>query len=961
MKTIIRAIILFGSLLELCVAIGCKQFTADIDEYLNYWSSEAFIKSSIIETQVQTDVTGVASVASDKDVTVTLKLQNPQSFRFVMPSASETRNIVNFLHFTGTKPQVGIDYELKQTAEDTLQFIYKAGFLKKYEWGEQDLSSVITLYADDGRLFNNPFTLNIKSNTPPAKPCFTVAKTRSTPAYYVLCFSVPGMDKQAPGGLVHKDITHIEVNGTSYAFSVNEAQRTFVKPEDGAFITASEVKKLSEPEADELPTSSWVLYYKTDVEVKDGSAKKGYTVHLADAKGLISEILNANTKPNKAETETIRITKGEQLIGLSGDGSSEGTAFVIKAEPDTPEAMLEVKSMTAAATVHCTVTDTSSALSMQYDGNPVTVPLPLNGENEKPYKLEYYTDGTDFSATPVKTVYYKVIRAYTVSFNANSGSYSGGSDTVSKVVLHGATVYEPDPLPEKAGYTVDGWYQTSDCSGPAWNFATSTVTDNMTLYANWSLAEITINDTDPNAWLLLKQKVEDQAAPSVIIINGTITAPSSNQHIKVSRTVTIKGQTGKTIDKLDANNRTHIFEISGNGKLTLEKLTLQNGKNKNGAGLGGAIYCAGAELTVIDSSIQTCTAKRGAGIYAKEVTTGSGDSGSSIILTNTNIQGCTATEEGGGIYYQKSMLKMHGCIIGGDSTALGNKATAGGGIYFKDCTGFELTGGAVKNNTVTNGNGGGLDFAAFSLSEPAEYVISGCTISANSIAITDTIRQYSGGGIAIMNIKIKLTITDCTIEGNTIEGNTIQGTADKEPQGAGIWLGNAADCTIERTEIKDNKAYQTGSPTTPLGTGGGLWISGGILNIKSGTKIDSNAAKKGRGLYIFAQNNILSTVTMSGTAKINENNDVFLGKNLLYPSKNAAITIADALDPEGGIAACLTPEVYPEPAHPDIQVLKEATPALISGNHSKFTVTKQTIPILKEWKVDTDGKLKPKP
>jgi len=861
MKTIIRAIILFGSLLELCVAIGCKQFTADIDEYLNYWSSEAFIKSSIIETQVQTDVTGVASVASDKDVTVTLKLQNPQSFRFVMPSASETRNIVNFLHFTGTKPQAGIDYELKQTAEDTLQFIYKAGFLKKYEWGEQDLSSVITLYADDGRLFNNPFTLNIKSNTPPAKPCFTVAKTRSTPAYYVLCFSVPGMDKQAPGGLVHKDITHIEVNGTSYTFSVNEAQRTFVKPEDGAFITASEVKKLSEPEADELPTSSWVLYYKTDVEVKDGSAKKGYTVHLADAKGLISEVLNANTKPNKAETETIRITKGEQLIGLSGDGSSEGTAFVIKAEPDTPEAMLEVKSMTTAATVHCTVTDTSSALSMQYDGNPVTVPLPLNGENEKTYKLEYYTDGTDFSATPVKTVYYKVIRAYTVSFNANSGSYSGGSDTVSEVVLHGATVYEPDPLPEKAGYTVDGWYQTSDCSGPAWNFATSTVTDNMTLYANWSLAEITINNTDPNAWLLLKQKVEDQAAPSVIIINGTITAPSSNQHIKVSRTVTIKGQTGKTIDKLDANNRTHIFEISGNGKLTLEKLTLQNGKNS--AGLGGAIYCAGAELTVIDSSIQTCTAKR---------------------------------------------------------------------------------------------DGGGLDFAAFSLSEPAEYVISGCTISANSIAITDTIRQYSGGGIAIMNIKIKLTITDCTIE-----GNTIQGTADKEPQGAGIWLGNAADCTIERTEIKDNKTYQTGSPTTPLGTGGGLWISGGILNIKSGTKIDSNAAKKGRGLYIFAQNNILSTVTMSGTAKINENNDVFLGKNLLYPSKNAAITIADALDPEGGIAACLTPEVYPEPAHPDIQVLKEATPALISGNHSKFTVTKQTIPILKEWKVDTDGKLKPKP
>ena len=69
----------------------CKQFNADIDEYLSYWSAEAFIRSASIEAVTQTDVTGVASVASEKDVTVTLKVQNPKSFRFALPSASETR------------------------------------------------------------------------------------------------------------------------------------------------------------------------------------------------------------------------------------------------------------------------------------------------------------------------------------------------------------------------------------------------------------------------------------------------------------------------------------------------------------------------------------------------------------------------------------------------------------------------------------------------------------------------------------------------------------------------------------------------------------------------------------------------------------------------------------------------------------------------------------------------------
>ncbi|MGP1431805.1 MAG: InlB B-repeat-containing protein, partial [Treponema sp.] len=458
----------------------CKQFTTDIDEYLSYWAAEAFIKSSNIEAATQTDITGMVSVASANDVTVTLKVQNPKSFRFVMPSSSETRNIVNFAHLTGATPAVGTDYELKQIAGDTLNLIYKAGFLKNYEWGRQDLSSTIKLYADDGRPFKQTFTVNIKANTPPPLPVFTVAKTAGTPAYYVLCIRVPEMDAPVQGGLLHKDLTRIEINGTSYALSVNEKQHTFVKPEDGNFITAGEVERIPEPDASPVPAGGWILYYKTDVEVKEGAVKKEYTVRLADAGGLVSQILNASTKPNKAEHENIHITKGN-LFGGSG---SESNPVVIGTNSEGAE--LAISSPTANTTVHCTVSEIGGSVT-RYNGNPVTIPLPLNGAGEKKYKLEYYTDGEGFAATPVKTVYYRIAVIHTVTFDANGGTYEGGATAVSKTALHGTAISEPNPLPKKTGYGLTGWYKDAACSaGQAWNSATDTVTGDMTLYAQWT-------------------------------------------------------------------------------------------------------------------------------------------------------------------------------------------------------------------------------------------------------------------------------------------------------------------------------------------------------------------------------------------------------------------------------------------------------------------------------------------
>ncbi|UTC48133.1 InlB B-repeat-containing protein [Treponema vincentii] len=481
-----KAFIIVTGILFTLLSAACRPFTADIGSYLGYWSSEAFVVSADINAETQNDASGMVSVASAKDVIITLKVQNPKSFKLVMPSASETRNIVDFAQLTGTKPVVDSDYTLEQPDDDrkVLTLTYKAGFLQNSEWGEKDVSSTITLYADDGREFKYPYTFKIKANTPPATPGFTVAKTKDLPAYYVLCITVPDMDKKVQGSrLLHKDITRIEVNGTPYPFSVNEAENRFEKPESGLFMSYSAVEKLDDSDAADVPTGGWVLYYKTDVEVREGAAKKDYTVRLADAKGLVSGILNASTKPNKAEAEKVDITKGN--ISGSGSGSSEGDPVIIAC--DSTGAALKVSSATAGVTVHGTLTDTGTAESTQYNGNPITVPLPLNSDGEKTYKLEYYTDGEGFARTDVKTVYYKILKGHTVTFDANSGEYPDGTTAVSKVALHGMAVSAPDPRPKKQGFGVTGWYKDKACSaGKAWNFATDTVTGDMTLYAQWT-------------------------------------------------------------------------------------------------------------------------------------------------------------------------------------------------------------------------------------------------------------------------------------------------------------------------------------------------------------------------------------------------------------------------------------------------------------------------------------------
>ena len=342
-------------------------------------------------------------------------------------------------------------------------------------------------------------------------------------------------------------------------------------------------------------------------------------------------------------------------------------------------------------------------------------------------------------------------------------------------------------------------------------------------------------------WKTLKQKIEasDVEDGDEFLVQNTITATSATDNygaISVTKKITVKG-TGST-PVLNASSLSRIFTVENGGKLTLENLTLKNGK--------AASSGEGAQ---------------GGGILVK--------AGCKAHLKNCIIKNCEATGAGGGIY-SVGELVLDGSTIGGASAFDGNKSKDGGGICLKGSAGMTLQNCIIKNNEVTDGEGGGICFDSGSYGS-SEYTITGGEISYNKIKMTDSILTRSGGGLAIANMQIKVVIDSCTIEGNTIEG-----VSGKNPRGAGLWLGNDAQTTIKgASRIKDNKLHETGNPNSFIGTGGGIQIDGGTLTVQGSTVISGNGAKDGGGIY--AQNN--TTVDAEITLTNTEINSCVAGEN----------------------------------------------------------------------------------
>ena len=308
-----RKFITFITVISFSLIFACCQpYAADIEEFLSYWSSEAAVTGFKITSEYYRNDVGVVCLPSDRDATVILTVRNPKKFRFVMPTTvSDAAAVIRFPGLP-SPPSPGTDYTLTQSVPDTLELKYKSDFLKKYEWGTADIGPVITLKSDDGRPFSQTFRTNIMVNTlPPEITKITIAKTKGSPAYYVVCCKINGskiLDPVNSGGKLHGDIVALRVTkdgGTEETIPISVNGTGFdITHSGGELLPRTNVTELFSDSSYTVPSGQWVVYLKTNIQPYDPAAALPHTyrIRLADTKNLMSGAKETRTLGYSVDT-----------------------------------------------------------------------------------------------------------------------------------------------------------------------------------------------------------------------------------------------------------------------------------------------------------------------------------------------------------------------------------------------------------------------------------------------------------------------------------------------------------------------------------------------------------------------------------------------------------------------------------------------------------------------------------
>ena len=275
----------------------CRQYAADIEEFLSYWSSEASVTGFKINSEHYINDVGVVCLPSAGDATVILTVRNPKKFRFIMPTTVSDAAAVICFPGLSSPPSPGTDYTLTQSAPDTLELTYKSDFLKKYEWGTANIGPVITLKSDDGRQFSQTFSTNIEVNTlPPEITKITIAKTTGSPVCYVVCCEIDGAKILEPvnsGGKLHGDIVALRVTkdgGAEELIPIGVNTTGFDTTHSGGkLLPPGSATPLFSGPSYVVPSGQWVVYLKTGITLDNSAAlPHTYRIRLADTKNLTS-------------------------------------------------------------------------------------------------------------------------------------------------------------------------------------------------------------------------------------------------------------------------------------------------------------------------------------------------------------------------------------------------------------------------------------------------------------------------------------------------------------------------------------------------------------------------------------------------------------------------------------------------------------------------------------------------
>ena len=319
----------------------------------------------------------------------------------------------------------------------------------------------------------------------------------------------------------------------------------------------------------------------------------------------------------------------------------------------------------------------------------------------------------------------------------------------------------------------------------------------------------------------------------------------------ITNTVVIEGN-GATITRDDGPAQTpnaafRILHVQGAGNLTIDHLTVSNGKIVSSESGGAGIYNDGATLVVVSSNIignkvsNSFVAKGGGILSAGDTTvTDSVISGNEATTTSNSTQPYGLHSGGGGIAAKGGRLKVQNTTIKQNTVSSTMNLSATPLVRSNAALDPRLAAlAAAHPNTVldsdlgTNSLGGGILVAGdpgllSSLTGPVTTV-TGSTISANSVSASSPptgAATAAGGGIGqadfstLFSNQVPDTVVDTTVINTTIASNTLAAagaTAVTDGGGIGIYGGSNDKILVVNATIAENSggvaAQGTGTTT----------------------------------------------------------------------------------------------------------------------------------------------------
>ncbi len=362
----------------------------------------------------------------------------------------------------------------------------------------------------------------------------------------------------------------------------------------------------------------------------------------------------------------------------------------------------------------------------------------------------------------------------------------------------------------------------------------------------------------------------------------------------IASNITINGNNA-TIERSSAGGTLYfrIFSVNPNRTLTLNNVTIRNGRTPDGggsaSGMGGGIASFGT-VVVNNSTISGNRTGDGTGGGQGGGIANAGTGG--LTITNSTISSNAAGQNGiGGGIYNGGTLNISNSTISGNTVGAGSGG--GGGIYNNSGATMNLTDTWISNNTAGNSTSGGDGGGIYNGSSVTAN-ITNSSISGNTAGNGSTSDGGSGGGIYQMSGT--LTITNTTISGNTAGNGTSPGMGGR---GGGIYNGG--------TLVLTNSTLSGNATGTPSGDGGGI-LNYGTLDVTSSTIANNTAAWNGGGIKtntataavkntILANNTAVSAPSYANcTGPItNGGNNLDSGTSCGWGSANGSLSNTDPL------------------------------------------------------------------